>query len=112
VLSEQGVTRREEAGVVAEQGGGTGDLVRDEDDHDLLTFSESGIRLREEVAAAQAALREHPTEERRAELEARLQTLTDALVRNTRQASAKPGEKGFLDYAPPRPADADAERES
>ena len=67
---------------------GEQDLIRDEDDHDLLTFSESGIRLREEIAAAQAALREHPTAERRAELEARLQTLTDALVRNTRQASA------------------------
>jgi hypothetical protein len=89
---------------VAEQDGGADDLVRGEDDHDLLTFSESGIRLREEIAAAQAALREHPTGERQAELEARLQTLTDALVRNTRHASAKPGEQGFLDYAPPRPA--------
>ena len=26
-----------------------------------------------------------------------------ALARNTRQAAANPGEKGFLDYAPPRP---------
>ena len=31
--------------------------VRDEDDHDLLTFSESGIRLREEISLTKAALR-------------------------------------------------------
>jgi len=80
------------------------DLVRDEDDHDLLTFSESAIRLREEIALTRAALREDPEPARRAALEARLSALTDALERNTRQADASPGEKGFLDYAPPRPA--------
>jgi hypothetical protein len=30
------------------------DQVRDEDDHDLLTFAESGIRLREEISLADA----------------------------------------------------------
>ena len=36
------------------------DPIRDEDDHDLLTFSESAIRLREEIALTEAALREDP----------------------------------------------------
>ena len=82
------------------------DPLRDEDDHDLLTFSESAMRLRREIALAEAALRESPAPERRAALEARLRALTDALDRNTRHADASPGEKGFLDYAPPRPAGA------
>ncbi len=79
------------------------DQVRDEEDHDLLTFAESGIRLREEIALAEAELRQSPDAERQAALEARLSALTEALARNTRQATAKPGERGFLDYAPPRP---------
>ena len=78
------------------------ELARDGDDHDLLTFNESDIRLREEIAATQAALRENPPAERRAALEARLIALTGALERNTRQADENPGEKGFLDYIPPR----------
>jgi hypothetical protein len=79
------------------------DQVRDEDDHDLLTFAESGIRLREEIALAEAELRQSPDAEQRAALEARVSTLNEALTRNTRHAQAKPGEKGFLDYAPRRP---------
>ena len=79
------------------------DQVRDEDDHDLLTFAESGIRLREEISRAEAELRQEPDAERRGALEARLSSLTDALARNTRHAKANPGDKGFLDYAPPRP---------
>jgi hypothetical protein len=82
------------------------DPIRDEDDHDLLTFSESAIRLREE------ALRDDPTPERQAALNARLSALTDALHRNTRQADAKPGEKGFLDYAPPGRTGAEGEGRS
>lgn len=78
------------------------ELARDEDDHDLLTFNESAIRLREEIEATEAALREDPPAERRATLEARLAALTDALRRNTRQADANPGETGFLNYVPPR----------
>ena len=77
------------------------DLIRDEEDHDLLTFSESAIRLREEIALTEAALRDDPTPERQAALNARLSALADALHRNSRQAGASPGEKGFLDYAPP-----------
>jgi hypothetical protein len=83
------------------------DQVRDEDDHDLLTFAESGIRLREEIALAEAELRENPDAERAAALKARVKALTGALARNTRQAATKPGEKGFLDYAPPRQARTD-----
>jgi hypothetical protein len=78
------------------------ELARDEEDHDLLTFNESAIRLRDEIAATEAALRENPPAERRATLEARLSALARALERNTRQAGAKPGETGFLNYVPPR----------
>jgi hypothetical protein len=88
------------------------DPIRDEDDHDLLTFSESAIRLREEIALTEAALRDDLTPEREAALNARLSALTDALHRNTRQADAKPGEKGFLDYAPPGRAGAEGEGRS
>jgi hypothetical protein len=88
------------------------DPIRDEDDHDLLTFSESAIRLREEIALTEAALRDDPTPERQAALNARLSALTDALHRNTRQADAKPGEKGFLDYAPPGRTGAEGEGRS
>ena len=86
--------------------------IRDEDDHDLLTFSQSAIRLREEIALTEAALRDDPAPERQAVLNARLTALTDALHRNTRQAGAKPGEKGFLDYAPPGRTDAEGEGRS
>jgi hypothetical protein len=87
------------------------DSVRGEDDHDLLTFAESGIRIREEIALVEAALSENPATGQREALQARLRVLTDALTRNTRQAEAYPGEKGFLGYAPPAPAGADAERD-
>ena len=80
------------------------ELARDEEDHDLLTFNESAIRLREEIEATQAALREELPAERRTVLQTRLTALTDALKRNTRQADANPGETGFLNYAPRRPA--------
>lgn len=85
------------------------DLVRDEDDHDLLTFSEGGIRLREEIALTKAELGEAALPERRAALQARLDGLTDALARNTRQAAANPGVKGFLEYKPPHPGRTDGQ---
>jgi hypothetical protein len=88
--------QRKEAPVEGEHARG------DEDDHDLLTFNESAIRLREEIALTEAALREDQAPERAAALSARLSTLTDALARTTRHAGASPGEKGFLGYAPPR----------
>jgi hypothetical protein len=78
------------------------ELARDEDDHDLLTFNESAIRLREEIEATEAALREELPAERRAVLQTRLTALTDALKRNTRLADKNPGETGFLNYTPQR----------
>lgn len=69
----------------------------DEDDHDLLTFNESGARLRKEIELVAAELAESPTPER----QARLDGLTAAYERNTRRAADSPGEKGFLDYRPP-----------
>jgi hypothetical protein len=87
------------------------DLARGEDDHDLLTFAEGGIRLREEIALAEAALRQAATAGERDALRARLGTLNEALTRNTRQAQASPGETGFLGYRPPPPGgQADADR--
>ena len=92
---------------------GAGDnLVRGEDDHDLLTFAESGIRIREEISLAEAALRKDPGTEQREALQARLRVLTDALARNTRQAAASPGEQGFLGYAPPRPGHTDTDTDT
>ena len=85
------------------------ELARDEEDHDLLTFNESAIRLREEIAATEAALGENPPAERRAALESRLAALSGALERNTRQADAKPGETGFLNYVPPGRAGVEGE---
>lgn len=76
------------------------DLVRDEEDHDLLTFAEGGIRLREEIALAEAELGS-ASPERKVALQARVDALKDALARNTRQAAENPGEKGFLEYRPP-----------
>jgi hypothetical protein len=85
------------------------ELARDEEDHDLLTFNESAIRLRDEIAATEAALGENPAAEQRAALEARLAALAGALERNTRQAGKNPGETGFLNYAPPRAAATEGE---
>jgi len=82
--------------------------VRGEDDHDLLTFTESGIRIREEITLTEAALREEPAAERREALRARLTVLADALARNTRRAEASPGENGFLGYVPRRQDNSDA----
>jgi hypothetical protein len=109
VLSGKGADQTEEARVGDEHArGDEDDLTRDEDDdHDLLTFSESAIRLREEIALTETALREGQTPERQAALSARLSALTDALDRTTKHAGASPGEKGFLDYSPPGRAGAE-----
>ena len=73
-----------------------------DDDHDLLTFAESDDRLRAEITAVEASLKEC-TDADRAGIEARLAALRDAETRNSRQAEAQPGETGFLTYVPPTP---------
>ena len=83
------------------------ELERGDEDHDLLTFAEGGIRLREEIALTEAALASAAgSDAEQTALRARLEALTDALARNTRQAAANPGEQGFLDYRPPPRPDA------
>lgn len=75
----------------------------DDEDHDLLTFIESGVRLNEELAIVRAALAES-TGDAHDLLATRLASLEDALDRNSRTAEIAPGETGFLTYAPPPPA--------
>ncbi|MCD4524277.1 hypothetical protein [Nocardioides sp. cx-173] len=77
----------------------------DEDDHDLLTFTESGSRLQKAIERTRRALDEADSATVRASLEARLAALHDAHARSTRTASEKPGEAGFLGYQPPDAAD-------
>jgi len=67
--------------------------ARDEDDHDLLTFSESAIRLRTEIALTEAALRESTPRSAGPALEARLSALTDALGRNPGRLTPAPEKK-------------------
>jgi hypothetical protein len=78
--------------------------IRGEQDHDLLTFDESGIRLRQEIEQTQQALAGNPAPEAGRVLEARLAALTDALERTSQNAADSPGEKGFLHYRPPAAA--------
>lgn len=78
------------------------DLARspEDEDHDLLTFNESGVRLTKEIAATEAAIRGTSNSQERTALEERLAALRDALARNSRRAEATPGETGFLTYSP------------
>lgn len=73
----------------------------DEDDHDLLTFTESGTRLLKEIERTRRALAAAESDEARQPLRARLEALTEAHARSTRTGSANPGETGFLSYRPP-----------
>ncbi|MFT4288408.1 hypothetical protein [Nocardioides sp.] len=81
------------------------EAVRDEEDHDLLTFLESGIRLREEIAQIEEALAQDSTQPPREVLLARLSALRAALARNSKHEESSPGEAGFLNYSPRRAAD-------
>jgi hypothetical protein len=73
----------------------------DDDDHDLLTFSESGVRLTEEIALVETELRTCSDAALREHLEGRRANLQRALERNSRYADTRPGEQGFLTYDPP-----------
>ena len=86
-----------------EQARGDDDLVRDEEDHDLLTFSESAIRLREEIELTQAALREDPDPERQAVAQRTAQR-ADRRAAPQHQASAgQSGRKGLPRLRSPAP---------
>ncbi len=74
--------------------------ARDDEDHDLLTFNESGARLRTEIEQAEADLLAASPGEEAVQIQARLRELRRALERNTGFASANPGEAGFLNYRP------------
>jgi hypothetical protein len=111
-MSKETAGCREEARMADDLGPDGSDLERGDEDHDLLTFAEGGIRLREEIALTEAALREAGSDASRAALRSRLEALADALARNTRQAAASPGEQGFLDYRPPRRGSAAADGQS
>jgi hypothetical protein len=71
--------------------------VRDDDDHDLLTFLETGIRLRKELEQAQRDLQAGASPA----AQARVDALTDALARCEQTSVDLPGEQGFLSYRPP-----------
>lgn len=79
------------------------DAIRDEDDQDLLTFLESGIRLREEISLIETTLSDPLATEHRDRLKSRLSTLREALRRNSKHEQSSPGEAGFLNYVPRQP---------
>lgn len=76
------------------------DQVRDEDDRDLLTFAESGIRLRGEISLAEAELRQCPGRGAagRAAGTAERPDGGSPVAPGMRRRSRG---KRFLDYAPP-----------
>ena len=77
------------------------DAVREEDDdHDMLTYNESGARLAEEIKTVQKQLAESVGETKRA-LEERLGLLTEAATRNTRWAAVDTKASSFLAYRGP-----------
>jgi hypothetical protein len=65
----------------------------DDDDHDLLTFGEAGVRLQEEILTTRAQIadleqgaeRDPATAAELAKAQARLDALQDAAARNARQ---------------------------
>jgi hypothetical protein len=86
----------------------TGDRVEhdatreSDDDHDLLTYNETGARLHDAVLRTKTDLAQSTSAAERERLEAHLEALLDALERNTRRARTHPGETGFLTYKPRR----------
>ncbi|MFL6024198.1 MAG: hypothetical protein ACJ72O_12735 [Marmoricola sp.] len=63
-----------------------------EDDHDLLTFSESDVRLTEEIARVETELSACADATLREQLEGRRTALRGAVDRNSRHADTRPGE--------------------
>lgn len=77
----------------------------DEDDHDLLTFHESGVRLQKEIDRTRRAVQQATSAQDRAAAQARLDALQDAQARSSKTAAEAPGEQGFLAYRPPTATD-------
>jgi hypothetical protein len=73
-----------------------------DDDHDLLTYGEAGVRLFEEVAAQRATVAELSNSSTDpmllAKAQARLQSLEDAAARNTRQVINDDNFERFFGY--------------
>jgi hypothetical protein len=67
--------------------------LADEEDYDLLTYTEAGLRLREEIAKETALLAASPTAGRN-----RLDALTAALERNSRRAISDRNFEKFFGY--------------
>jgi hypothetical protein len=67
--------------------------LADEEDYDLLTYTEAGLRLREEIAKETALLAASPTADR-----SRLDALTEALERNSRRAVNDQNFEKFFGY--------------
>ena len=72
----------------------------EEEDHDLLTYNESGARLAEEIKAVKTAL-ENAAADQRADLELRLRQLGEAAGRNTHWSASDKNASSFLAYRGP-----------
>jgi hypothetical protein len=84
---------------------GTPERVRDpdEDDYDLLTFNEAGIRLAEQIAEVEAALSAAVGDEGdTARLRTRLHDLREARDRNSPRRLDPGAFKDFFGYEPGR----------
>lgn len=76
-------------------------VVREEEeDHDLLTYNESGARIAEEIKTVRAAL-ESASDDQRAALELRLRQLNEAAERNTHWSASDANAASFLAYKGP-----------
>jgi hypothetical protein len=76
----------------------TSALRAEEDDLDLLTFTEAGIRLAEEIVSTRAALGSASEEAGRQALTGRLEALLDARRRNSRPALDGEAFERFFGY--------------
>jgi hypothetical protein len=75
----------------------------DEDDYDLLTFNEAGIRLAEQIAEVEAALSAAVGDEAdNARLRTRLEDLREARDRNSPRRLDPGAFKDFFGYEPGR----------
>jgi hypothetical protein len=67
--------------------------LAEEEDYDLLTYTEAGLRLREEIAQEKSLLAASSTPDR-----TRLDALSEALERNSRRAVNAQNFENFFGY--------------